>query len=324
MREDLGLQRLVLETCRGHLRSLRSGAAAASPGGLTVDVGGGPSAKGTAVGAHSGGPQDEADAVRAGKAAVKKCTALAPLLLKEVFRQVCLCVGVGVGVVRKECCGCWRVRCGAPVWRRRRRRRRWPCRSIPVFVFFSVRISFASLLAARNETNGLPPRNVRSLARACGCTSVCLPTHTKLAEGNTSAAAKEAKIAAKSSKGKGGAGGDKGAKKKTVAPSESLSELALSCFEECVCITAHCSLATSTAASRTAKMFAVSHRGAIRGDHDVFPSLTNSDLRVDSLPERVVEKPAFFCSIGFQSFHESPSLRRPESAGRNLLGSTSE
>lgn len=88
MREDLGLQRLVLETCRGHLRALRTGAAAASPGGLTVDVGGGPSARGVAVAAHSGSPQDEADAVRAGKTAVKRCTALAPLLLKEVFRQV--------------------------------------------------------------------------------------------------------------------------------------------------------------------------------------------------------------------------------------------
>eukprot|EP00903_Cladosiphon_okamuranus_P008699 g8335.t1 len=168
VREDLGLQRLVLETCRGHLRALRTGAAAASPGGLTVDIGGGPSAKGVAVAAHSGGPQDEADAVRAGKTAVKKCTALAPLLLKEVFRQ--------------------------------------------------------------------------------------------LAEGNTSAAAKEAMDSAKGSKGKGkGAGGDKGAKKKAPAPSESLSELALSCFEECVCITAHCSLATGTAASRTAKLLAVAY-----------------------------------------------------------------
>lgn len=89
---------------------------------------------------------------------------------------------------------------------------------------------------------------------------VPVPDPTQLTEGNTSAAAKEAKIAAKASKGKGkSAGGDKGAKKKTAAPSESLSELALSCFEECVCITAHCSLATSTAASRTAKMLAVSH-----------------------------------------------------------------
>lgn len=85
------------------------------------------------------------------------------------------------------------------------------------------------------------------------------PHPTQLAEGNTSAAVKEAKAAAKGSKGKGkGAGGDKGVKKKAAAPSESLSELALSCFEECVCITAHCSLATSTAASRTAKMLAVS------------------------------------------------------------------
>lgn len=83
---------MVLETCRGHLRTLRSGAAAASPGGLTVDIGGGPSAKGAAIAAHSGGPQDEADAVRAGKTAVKKSAGLAPLLLKEIFRQVCVCV----------------------------------------------------------------------------------------------------------------------------------------------------------------------------------------------------------------------------------------
>eukprot|EP00752_Nemacystus_decipiens_P005128 g4653.t1 len=172
VREDLGLQRLVLETCRGHLRALRTGAAAASPGGLTIDVGGSPSAKGAVVAAHSGGgPQDEADAVRAGKAAIKRCTALAPLLLKEVFRQ--------------------------------------------------------------------------------------------LAEGNTSAAAQEAKAAAKGSKGKGkgkgAGGGDKGARKKAAVPSESLSELALSCFEECVGITAHCSQAVSTAASRTAKMLAAAY-----------------------------------------------------------------
>lgn len=92
---------MVLETCRGHLRALRTGAAAASPGGLTVDVGGGPSAKGVAVAtaAHSGGgPQDEADAVRAGKAAVKRCTGLAPLLLKEVFRQVCVLLTVPLTV----------------------------------------------------------------------------------------------------------------------------------------------------------------------------------------------------------------------------------
>lgn len=96
----------------------------------------------------------------------------------------------------------------------------------------------------------------------CVCLRVRNATHPRqLAEGNTSAAAKEAKAAAKGSKGKGksgGGGGDKGARKKTAAFSESLSELALSCFEECVCITAYCSLATSTAAARTAKMLAVS------------------------------------------------------------------
>lgn len=89
-------------------------------------------------------------------------------------------------------------------------------------------------------------------------------TNTQLAAGNTSAAAKEARVAAKASKGKGKSGGGggssgKGTKKKASSPSESLSELALSCFEECVCVTAHCSLQSRTAASRTAKMLAVSH-----------------------------------------------------------------
>lgn len=94
VREDLGLQRLALETCRGHLRCLRAGAAQPSTGGggdLAVDVGGGPSARGVAGGVHGGGPRDEADAGRAGKAAVKRCAVLAPLLLKEFLRQV----GVG-------------------------------------------------------------------------------------------------------------------------------------------------------------------------------------------------------------------------------------
>ncbi|CAB1119943.1 unnamed protein product [Ectocarpus sp. CCAP 1310/34] len=171
-REDLGLQRLALETCRGHLRCLRAGAAQPSSGGgggLAVDVGGGPSAVGVAGGVHGGGPRDEADAGRAGKAAVKRCAVLAPLLLKEFFRQV--------------------------------------------------------------------------------------------TTGNTSGAVRDAAAAAKASKGKGkSGGGDKGTKKKTSsAPSESLAEVALSCFEECVCIAAHCSPQKGTAASRTAKMLAAAY-----------------------------------------------------------------
>lgn len=102
VREDLGLQRLVLETCRGHLRSLRTSTAAATAG-LMVEIGGSCSAKGAvsassaASGIH-GGPQDEADAARAGKAAVKRCTVLVPLLLKEVFRQVRTCQAKGVAL----------------------------------------------------------------------------------------------------------------------------------------------------------------------------------------------------------------------------------
>ncbi|CAM9230899.1 unnamed protein product, partial [Ectocarpus sp. 13 AM-2016] len=172
VREDLRLQRLALETCRGHLRCLRAGAAQPSSGGgggLAVDLGGGPSAKGVAGGVHGGGPRDEADAGRAGKAAVKRCAVLAPLLLREFFRQV--------------------------------------------------------------------------------------------TTGNTSGAAWDAAAAAKASKGKGkSGGGDTGTKKKTSsAPSESLAELALSCFEECVCIAAHCSPQKGTAASRTAKMLAAAY-----------------------------------------------------------------
>ncbi|CAM9979899.1 unnamed protein product, partial [Hapterophycus canaliculatus] len=92
VRDDLSLQRLVLETCRGHLRSLRTGTAAASTG-LAVESGGGRSTRGVAAsgsggGGGGGGPQDEADAWRAGRAAMKRCTVLAPLLLKEFFRQV--------------------------------------------------------------------------------------------------------------------------------------------------------------------------------------------------------------------------------------------
>ena len=93
VREDLGLQQLVLETCRGHLRQLRTATAAASDG-LSLKVGGGASCRGivsTCVaygGAFLDGPQDEADAAIAGKAGVKKCIRLAPLLMKEVFRQV--------------------------------------------------------------------------------------------------------------------------------------------------------------------------------------------------------------------------------------------
>lgn len=124
VREDLGLQRLALETCRGHLRCLRAGAAQPSSGGggsLAVDVGGGPSAKGVAGGVHGGGPRDEADAGRAGKAAVKRCAVLAPLLLKEFFRQVgasCesyLAVGAGrewaTRCLRRRSGVCWRWNC---------------------------------------------------------------------------------------------------------------------------------------------------------------------------------------------------------------------
>ncbi|CAN0113188.1 unnamed protein product, partial [Scytosiphon promiscuus] len=38
VRDDLALQRLVLETCRGHLRTLRTGTAAASTG-LAIESG---------------------------------------------------------------------------------------------------------------------------------------------------------------------------------------------------------------------------------------------------------------------------------------------
>lgn len=90
VKEDLGLQRLILETCRGHLRALRTSTAVAGAG-LSVEVGGGGSTRGATASSAGGmqeAPQDEADATRAGKAATKRCTVLAPLLLKEVFRQV--------------------------------------------------------------------------------------------------------------------------------------------------------------------------------------------------------------------------------------------
>lgn len=93
MREDLSLQQLVLETCRGHLRHLRT-STAASIAGLSVEVGGGASTRGAgfmssaACCAFPDGPQDEADAVRAAKVAIKRCTVLGPLVLKETFRQV--------------------------------------------------------------------------------------------------------------------------------------------------------------------------------------------------------------------------------------------
>lgn len=62
-----------------------------------MEVGGGRSTKGVA----SDGPQDEADASKAGKAAAKRCTVLAPLLLKEVFRQV-QCAGVHMFMLEKQ------------------------------------------------------------------------------------------------------------------------------------------------------------------------------------------------------------------------------
>lgn len=81
----------------------------------------------------------------------------------------------------------------------------------------------------------------------------------KLTEGNNSGAAKEAAAAAKAngSKGKGKSGGGDKGKKKSV-PSESLSELALACLEECVLIAAYSHPHVRTAASRTAKVLAVS------------------------------------------------------------------
>lgn len=94
VKEDLGLQRLVLETCRGHLRLLRTATLTASDG-LSLEVGGGACSRGivstscaTYGGAFQDCPQDEADAARAGKAGVKRCIKLAPLLMKEIFRQV--------------------------------------------------------------------------------------------------------------------------------------------------------------------------------------------------------------------------------------------
>lgn len=97
----------------------------------------------------------------------------------------------------------------------------------------------------------------------------------KLTEGNTSGAAKEAADAAKvnnskGSKGKGKSsggsgdggtgGGEKGKRKATRSSTqtESPAEVALACFEECVCIAAHCSPRARTGSSRTAKFLAVS------------------------------------------------------------------
>lgn len=98
----------------------------------------------------------------------------------------------------------------------------------------------------------------------------------KLAEGNNSGEAKAAAAAMKASdasgskgKAKSGSGavggGGKGNKKsgRTSAPAESLSELALACFEECVCIAAHCSPRARAGASRTGKVLAVSHSPTI-------------------------------------------------------------
>lgn len=95
----------------------------------------------------------------------------------------------------------------------------------------------------------------------------------KLAEGNNSGAAKAAAAAAKANnakgsrgKGKGGGGAgssaDNGKKKagRSLSVTESLSELALACLEECVRIAAHCSPRARTGASRTVKVLAVSYR----------------------------------------------------------------
>lgn len=99
----------------------------------------------------------------------------------------------------------------------------------------------------------------------------------KLTEGNTSSAMKAAGDAAKAGSSKGGkgkakskggmgsevgggGGGGSTSKKagRTGAPSESLAEVALSCLEECVCITAYSSPRARSGTSRTAKLLAVS------------------------------------------------------------------
>ncbi|CAM9603254.1 unnamed protein product, partial [Discosporangium mesarthrocarpum] len=86
VRDDLDLQRLVLETCRGLLSSHRVGNI--TPGSLSCEVGGGLSSRGGAGGLQGSGPQDEIDANRAGRALVKRLGALGPLILKEFFRQL--------------------------------------------------------------------------------------------------------------------------------------------------------------------------------------------------------------------------------------------
>lgn len=100
---------------------------------------------------------------------------------------------------------------------------------------------------------------------------------TQLTEGNNSGAARAAAAAAKAAAGKGGKGKGKGkaagaaagdasstdaSRKKAGrpgAPSESLAEIAFSCFEECVCIAAYSSPRLRAGASRTARVLAVSN-----------------------------------------------------------------
>lgn len=108
------------------------------------------------------------------------------------------------------------------------------------------------------------------------------PQYVQLVEGNSSVELKAAVAAAKSSsaksggkaKGKsssgagGGGGGAGGGDKKKgggrlVMPTESLSELALACFEECVSIAAHCSSRTTVGALRTGKVLSVRRYGVL-------------------------------------------------------------
>lgn len=251
MKEDLSLQRLVLETCRGHLRALRTSTAAASSG-LSIEVGGGWSRRGGGDGSVQDSPQDEADASRAGKAAVKRCMILAPLLLKEVFRQVRLHTGTsrtryGCDVIDGIGCVCT-----------------YDC------VCLYVPNAYTTLSSCLPLPLSLSLTRVDPLTTLDDCT-----TTTQLTDGNNSGAAKDAAAAPKASstkggkgKGKGAAGAtlssgimEKGGKKKAgraSAPVESLSELALSCLEECVSIAAYSSPRAQTRLSRTAKVLTVS------------------------------------------------------------------
>lgn len=248
MKDDLGLQRLVLETCRGHLRTLRTSTASAGSG-ISVEVGGGASTRGAAGSSISelnriqSPPQDEADAARAGKAAVKRCTALAPLLLREVFRQV---------RYRRENASLLLLNTLKS--------------SVLLAKIFSRRSLGISLLYLGRPTSRRPTPP--------GHAFPFFSHAAKLTLGNNSSAAKAAAAAAKansakSGKGKSkskssGLGGDasdtdairkKGGRSSLTA--DSLSELALSCLEECVCIAAYCSPQVRTGASRTAKLLTV-------------------------------------------------------------------